>query len=123
MVYYSLVIGKNFLSEKHIEHNKEVVGYNAEEAESQYWVDESIEPIIVEEMFFDSHDGDFTVTLANKKDDSLFIAITVPLEEWIMKLGNTDLTNVLDRFVKKYNKAVDTIDAARTTFENIKETD
>ena len=123
MVNYTLVIGKNFLSEKHVEYNKGIVGNNADEAETQYWVDDSIEPILIEEMYFDTHDGGFTVTLINKKDDSLFISITIPLEEWIMKLGNTNLTNVLDKFVKAYNKAADNIDAAKTIVEDINDAD
>ena len=118
MVSYTLVIGKNFLTEKHIEHNKNIVGQNAEEAETQYWLDDDIEPMIIEEMYFDSHDGDFTVTIINKKDDSLFISLTIPIEEWALKLAEPDLTRLLDNLISAIKKSKDRIDTIKDVIQN-----
>lgn len=118
MVSYTLVIGKKFLTEKHIEHNKSIVGQNAEEAETQYWVNDDIEPMMIEEMFFDSHDGDFTVTIINKKDDNLFISLTVPIEEWALKLAGPDLTRLLDNLISAIKKSKDRVDTIKDVIQN-----
>ena len=118
MVSYTLVIGKKFLTKKYIEHNKDVVGKNAEEAKTQYWVDDSVEPMMIEEMFFDSTDGDFTVTIINKKEDSLFISLTVPIEEWALKLAEPDLTRLLDNLVSVIKKSKDRVDTIKDVIQN-----
>ena len=118
MVSYTLVIGKNFLTEKYIEYNKSIVGKNAEEADTQYWVDESVQPMMIEEMFFDSHDGDFTVTIINKQEDSLFISLTIPIEEWALKLAEPDLKHLLDSLVSKLKRTNDRIDTIKDVIQN-----
>ena len=118
MVSYTLAIGKNFLTEKHIEHNKSIVGYNAEEVETQYWVNDDIEPMMIEEMFFDSTDGAFTVTIINKKDDSLFISLTIPIEEWALKLAEPDLTHLLDNLISAIKKSKDRVDIIKDIIQN-----
>jgi len=120
MVSYTLVIGKKFLTKKHIEHNKTIVGPNAEEAKTQYWVNDDIEPMMIEEMFFDSHDGDFTITIINKRNDdsSLFISLSVPIEEWALKLAEPDLTRLLDNLVSAIKKSKDRVDTIGDVIQN-----
>ena len=118
MVSFTLVIGKNFLTKKYIEHNKDIVGHNAEEAKTQYWVDDSVQPMMIEEMFFDSQDGDFVVTIINKQHDSLFISLTIPIEEWALKLAEPDLKHLLDSLVSALQKTNDRIDTIKDVIEN-----
>ena len=119
MVNYTIVIGKNFLGTRHEEENKNVVGYNAEEADTQYWIDETTDGMMIEELFFDSVSGDFTVTLVNRKDDTLFLSVTVPIEEWVLALGKVNLDKYIDRVYDNLIKAKRISEDARSKFAKV----
>jgi len=121
MVSFTLVIGKKFLTKKYIEHNKSIVGENSDNAETQYWINNDVQSIVVEEMFFDSHDGDFTITIINQEKDSnesLFISLSIPIEEWALKLAEPDLTRLLDNLVSVIKKSKDRVDTIKAVIVN-----
>jgi len=121
MVSYTLVIGKKFLTEKYIEHNKSIIGENAEEAETQYWINNEVQSMIIEEMFFDTHDGDFTITIVNQEKDSnesLYLSVSIPIEDWALKLAEPDLTRLLDNLVSAIKKSKDRVDTIKDVIQN-----
>lgn len=105
MIDYTIVIGKEFLGERHIENNKNVVGSNAEEADSQYWVNSDTDVLKVEELYFDRLDGEFTITLINQKDDSLFLSVSVPIQDLAFSLAKVDFSPILTKMKSDIIKA------------------
>lgn len=105
MIDYTIVIGKEFLGERHIDNNKRVVGANAEDANTQYWVNSDTDSLAVEELFFDRLSGDLTFTLINKKDDSLFLSMTVPIEDLAFCLAKVDMAPILTKMKSDIIKA------------------
>jgi hypothetical protein len=92
----SLIIDKDFLKQKHIDHNNKWVG--EEDQDKQYWVAESTDKFVIEEVYFDRETGDFTFSVHT---EGCFVSIEVSLITWIDAVSKSNLPHLIEKWIEK----------------------
>ena len=96
----SVIIDKNFLKQKHIDHNNEWVG--PEDIDKAYWVAESTDKFVIEEVYFDGTTGNFTFSVHT---EGCFVSMEVSLITWINAVAKSDLPHLIEKWIEKADAA------------------
>lgn len=105
MKYISIIINKDFLKQKHIDHNNEWVG--EEDQDKQYWVGESTDSFVNEEAYFDRETGNFTISVHT---EGCFVSIEVSLLTWIDAMSTDNFKHALSKWIESAKKAQETLE-------------